>query len=75
MDQQTLIAEVEARAKAADIPMYRVCEAAGIHPTTLSRWKVSTQNPQPVNAGFAKLMDLRKAIDDLAPASEQDAAA
>lgn len=74
MDQQTLIADVEARAKAADIPMYRVCEAAGIHPTTLSRWKVSAQNPQPVNAGFAKLMDLRRAIDDLTGATTSDAA-
>ena len=74
MDQQTIIAQLEARAKALGIPMSQVCEDAGVHPTTFSRWKVSERNPEPVGASLKSLT----AIDAALTAREtavQDAAA
>jgi alanine-synthesizing transaminase len=39
MEQQTLIASLEDRARRAGLPIAEVCRRAGVHPTTFSRWK------------------------------------
>jgi len=39
MDLQKIIASLEARAATLGIPMYKVCEAAGVAPSTYYRWK------------------------------------
>ena len=62
MDQQTIIAAMEARAKALGLSMLYVCEQAGVHQTTFSRWKQSEQNPVPMDA---KLGNIAKIIDVL----------
>ena len=70
MDQQTIIAEIEARARAAGTNMTQICEAAGIHPTTFSRWKRSERNPEPIGASLRSL----SAIDAALKALERRAA-
>lgn len=62
MDQQTIIAGFEARARALGLPMSQVCDAAGVHPTTFSRWKRSERNPKPVGASLKSLAALDAAI-------------
>lgn len=62
MDQQHMIEDIEARAKAAGVSMRQVCESAGIHPTTFSRWKVSEKNPEPIGATLASLNKLDAAL-------------
>ena len=63
MDQQTIIAEIEARAKALALPMGEVCRRAGLHPTTFSRWKLSDKNPEPIGATIKSLSALSDVLD------------
>lgn len=65
MDQQTVIADMEERAKAAGVSMRQVCEKADVHPTTFSRWKLSEKNPEPIGATLASLNKLDAALRDL----------
>ena len=62
MDQQQFIADFEARAKALGVSIGRVCEDAGIHPTTFSRWKASARNPEPVGASLKSLLAIDTAL-------------
>lgn len=62
MDQQTIIAGFEARARALGLPMSQVCDAAGVHPTTFSRWKRSERNPKPVGASLKSLSAIEDAL-------------
>lgn len=55
MDQQTIVAEIEGRAKAAQLPIADICRRADVHPTTFSRWKKSARNPSPIGATLASL--------------------
>jgi len=73
MDQQQIIADIEARADALGLPMYEVCQRAGIHPTTFSRWKRSEKNPAPIGATIASLHKLELALN--AAAAQHGAAA
>ncbi|HEX8414799.1 MAG TPA: hypothetical protein VF637_13065 [Sphingomicrobium sp.] len=70
MDQQQIIADLEARAKAAGLTMGEACTRANLHPTTFSRWKLSEKNPEPVGATLSSLNRLQNVIS----ASEQQAA-
>ena len=62
MDQQTIIAELEARASNLGLPMSEVCRRAGIHPTTVSRWKLSDRNPEPIGATIRSLSALEEVL-------------
>ena len=62
MDQQTVIAEMEARAEAAQVSIRQVCVKAGVHPTTFSRWKRSDKNPDPIGATLVSLGKLDAAL-------------
>lgn len=62
MDQQTIIADLEARAKAAGLAIFEVCKLAGVHPTTFSRWKLSEKNPKPIGATIKSLSALDEAL-------------
>lgn len=62
MDQQTIIADLEARAKAAGLTMSEACNRAALHPTTFSRWKLSERNPRPVGATLGSLNRLQLVI-------------
>lgn len=56
------------RAAANGIPMYRICEAAGIAPTTPSRWRKNKTSPM-----LSKVVALNEALDGIL--AQQDAAA
>jgi hypothetical protein len=63
MDQQTIIADMEARAQAAGISIRQLCQLADVHPTTFSRWKLSDGNPTPVSANLASLNKLGERLE------------
>lgn len=62
MDQQSIIARMDARAKAAGVSMGQVCDAAGIARSTFYRWKKSADNPKPISATLASLNKLEAAL-------------
>lgn len=79
MDQQTIIADFEARARASGLAMSEVCRRANIHPTTFSRWKLSERNPYPVGATIKSLSALDEVLREAESpqpkaAAQQDAA-
>lgn len=65
MDQQEIIADIEARADALGVSISELCEQAGIHPTTFSRWKESEKNPNPVGATLKSLGPLTAKLEEL----------
>lgn len=65
MNQQEIIASLEARAKAAGLPIAEVCKRAGVHPTTFSRWKVTDRNPVPKGASLAKVERIARVISEV----------
>lgn len=65
MDQQTLIAEIEARAQALGVSIRQLCTDAGVHPTTFSRWKLSDNNPTPIGASLQTLNRLDATLRDM----------
>lgn len=62
MNQQEIIAKLEARAKSVGLPMSEACKRAGIHPTTFSRWKQSEKNPMPKGATISSVEKLEHVI-------------
>ena len=71
MDQQTVIADLEERARLAGVSIRALCESAGVHPTTFSRWKLSDKNPDPVGATLTSLGKIDARLREV----EQDRAA
>lgn len=65
MDQQSVIADIENRARCAGISIRSACERAGVHPTTFSRWKKTRQNPDPAGASLISIGKIYTAIDEL----------
>ena len=63
MDQQAIIAEIEARAEALGFTISELCRRASIHPTTFSRWKLSEKNPEPIGATLKSLRALSDILD------------
>jgi len=63
MDQQQILSALEARAKRAGLSVSEVCKAAGIHPTTFSRWKRSERNPEPKGATIPSVARLEAVIE------------
>lgn len=62
MDQQQIIADIEARAKRVGMTMGEACTKANLHPTTFSRWKLSEKNPTPVGANLSSLSRLQAVL-------------
>lgn len=65
MDQESVIADIELRAHRAGVSMNRVCQRAGINPTTFSRWKKSVRNPEPIGATLRSIRKLHDALSAL----------
>jgi transcriptional regulator with XRE-family HTH domain len=65
MDQQDIIAKVEGRAAKLGLSINEVCQQAGVHPTTFSRWKKSEKNPQPIGATLKSLSAITDVLDRL----------
>lgn len=57
MEKQQAIIAVRQRAVAVNVPIYMVCERAGIAPSTLTRWRT-----QPDKAQWAKINRLADAM-------------
>lgn len=62
MDQQQIIADIEARASDAKVTIRDLCEQAGIASSTFSRWKRSDKNPEPIGATLTSLRKLEGAL-------------
>lgn len=73
MDQQQIIAELEARARAAGLTIGEACARAELHPTTFSRWKQSERNPNPVGANLTSISRLKAVIEAAEGALPADA--
>jgi predicted transcriptional regulator len=74
MDQQHIIAALEARAKTVRVSISELCRLAGVHPTTFSRWKKSDLNPDPVEARMSSLNAIDRALSKLeSPTTERAA--
>jgi hypothetical protein len=65
MDQQDIIATIESRAAKLELSINEVCQKAGVHPTTFSRWKKSEKNPQPIGATLKSLCAITEVLDRL----------
>lgn len=65
MDQQDIIRAIEDRAAKLNVSMGEVCQKAGVHPTTFSRWKKSDKNPQPIGATIKSLSAITAELDRL----------
>lgn len=65
MDQQEILAALEARAKAVGLPISEACRRAGIHPTTFSRWKASDKNPEPKGATINSVGQIERVIAEV----------
>lgn len=66
MDQESVIADIELRAHHAGVSMNRVCQRAGVNPTTFCRWKKTERNPEPIGAtlrSIGRLYDALAAIE------------
>ena len=63
MNQESVIADIEARARAAGVSMGSVCRRAKINPTTFCRWKPSLRNPEPMGATLHSIGKLYHALE------------
>lgn len=68
MEQQHPLDSLFASVKAHRIPMSRICERAGVDPTTPSRWKRGLTRPS-----ADKLFELQKALAEIASEETQAA--
>ena len=65
MDQQSVIADIEDRARRAGVSIRVVCERAGVHPTTFSRWKLTELNPEPAGASLISIGKIYSALEEI----------
>lgn len=66
MDQQKIIADIEQRAHDERVSIRFLCQRAGVHPTTFSRWKRTENNPDPKGPNYKSIKRLWDALDDIA---------
>lgn len=63
MNQESVIADIERRARQAGVSIHALCSRASVHPTTFSRWKRSARNPEPIGANLHSIGRLYAAFD------------
>jgi len=73
MEQQQIIADLEARAKAAGLTIGEACRRADLHPTTFSRWKLSEKNRRPVGANLDSISRFRAVVEAAEQATSRQA--
>jgi transcriptional regulator with XRE-family HTH domain len=61
MDKQAALEALHQRAFSARVPMYKVCDRAGVARSTLSRWKANPNIMSPTTLG--KLEDALSLIE------------
>ena len=52
MNQQSIIRDIETRARERRISISALCRRAGIHPDTFRNWRKTPGNPEPVGANL-----------------------
>ena len=52
MNQQSIIRDIEKRARERRISISALCRRAGIHPDTFRNWRKTPGNPEPVGANL-----------------------
>lgn len=62
MDQASIIADIEQRARRVGVPIGKLCARAGLNPTTFSRWKRTKRNPEPIGATLHSIGKLYTAL-------------
>lgn len=55
MDKKTELEKLEKRAFDARIPMYKLCQRAGVAPSTVSRWR---KDPSMMTAGTLRKLEV-----------------
>lgn len=65
MDQQTIVKEIEARAKASRISIAELCRRVGIHRDTFQKWKKTERNPNPPGANLHSIAALYRELDKI----------
>lgn len=66
MDQQETVLDIENRAWELRVSISYVCQLAGVHPTTFSRWKKTARNPDPVEPNMGTIRKLYAALNQIA---------
>lgn len=62
MDQQQIVADYEARAKAAGLTIGALCREAGLAASTFSRWKRTDKNPDPIGMTLASMTAIERVL-------------
>lgn len=75
MNQESVIADIESRARSAGITISKLCGKVGLHPTTFSRWKKSERNPEPLGARLNDIGKLYAALEELTSSQKANEAA
>lgn len=52
MEQQSIVRDIERRAKASRVSIAELCRRAGISPDTFFKWRKTARNPDPVGANL-----------------------
>ncbi|GAA0760598.1 transposase-like protein [Erythromicrobium ramosum] len=63
MEQQTVVREIEVRAKASRISIAELCRRAGISPDTFHKWKKTERNPNPPGANLHSIGALYRVLE------------
>ena len=74
MNQESVIADIEQRARSVGVSISALCNRAGVHPTTFSRWKKSARNPEPMGASLLAIGKLYDELEHLTPKRARRAA-
>lgn len=65
MDQQSIVSDIQQRAKASRISIAALCRRAGIHPDTFFKWRKSPKNPEPVGANLHSIEALYRELNKI----------
>lgn len=65
MNQESVIADIELRTWIVGISIRALCQRAGVHPTTFSRWKRSERNPEPMGASLLAIGRIYDALAEI----------
>ncbi|MEM6265930.1 MAG: hypothetical protein AAF707_00265 [Pseudomonadota bacterium] len=65
MDQQSIISDIERRARDARIPLAKLCRRAGVHPDTFYNWRKTERNPNPVGANLHSIEAIYRELDKI----------
>ena len=65
MDQQSIVTEIERRAKASRVSIAELCRRAGISPDTFFKWRKTARNPDPVGANLHSVEALYRELSKI----------